>query len=453
VLFLRAPDGRVFDHIVAQPTVTAVPTPAPVVEAQDEKRAQEALATDAQTTETTRKSAAELAAEPPLPPPLGVEPPELKPVVTEQVPAPLAAKEGEAVPAGSPLRGAAAAAAATVVTPTPTPTPTTRAMPTTAPTTGPTPTTTPVGGTAYPPPQPTYQPPPQPTYPQRPQGGGPAQAPPRYVNPPTPKRRWGLIITIVLAVVAVVFGGLAWYGSTLPTKVDPTNHNGQSASTLSGPKITAAHLTTPPSIDGDPSEWPQSAATVDSTDLVFGNESGLAGTWALGWDTQNLYFVVGVKDPQPLPAKASDPSQLFKGDGVSFEFGVAVPQNNDAALEQGDKHVLIGLANLNDGSVVSGINVPKGSVFAPGSKSIQGLRAVARKASEGYVIEAAIPWASLGADDIVGGNEYGMNVNVSDSVPSGAKAGELNAMVSNNPARKGNDAQFRSSWGTLTLQG
>ena len=28
VLFLRSPDGRVFDHIVAQPTVTAVPTPA-----------------------------------------------------------------------------------------------------------------------------------------------------------------------------------------------------------------------------------------------------------------------------------------------------------------------------------------------------------------------------------------------------------------------------------------
>ena len=112
-----------------------------------------------------------------------------------------------------------------------------------------------------------------------------------------------------------------------------------------------------------------------------------------------------------------------------------------------------GSANLDDGSVVSGINVPKGSVFAAGPKSIQGLQAVARKTSEGYVIEGAIPWASLGAEDIASANEYGMNLNVSDSVPSGAKAGELKAMVSNNPARKGNDAQFRSSWGTLTLQG
>jgi hypothetical protein len=46
-----------------------------------------------------------------------------------------------------------------------------------------------------------------------------------------------------------------------------------------------------------------------------------------------------------------------------------------------------------------------------------------------------------------------MNLNVSDAVPSGTKAGELSSFVSNNPARKGNDAQFRSIWGTLQLEG
>ena len=30
---------------------------------------------------------------------------------------------------------------------------------------------------------------------------------------------------------------------------------------------------------------------------------------------------------------------------------------------------------------------------------------------------------------------------------------ELSSFVSNNPARKGNDAQFRSIWGTLQLEG
>ena len=46
-----------------------------------------------------------------------------------------------------------------------------------------------------------------------------------------------------------------------------------------------------------------------------------------------------------------------------------------------------------------------------------------------------------------------MNLNVSDSVANGAKAGELSSFVSNNAARKGNDAQFRSIWGTLQLEG
>ena len=59
VLFLRSPDGRVFDHIVAQPTLTAVPTPPPAVEQVDEERAQQALAADAATTQTKRKTADE----------------------------------------------------------------------------------------------------------------------------------------------------------------------------------------------------------------------------------------------------------------------------------------------------------------------------------------------------------------------------------------------------------
>ncbi|HWI34636.1 MAG TPA: CHAT domain-containing protein, partial [Lapillicoccus sp.] len=63
VLFLRAPDGRVFDHIVAQPTVTAVPTPPPVVQPEDEAKATAALATDAVTTQTQRKTAEDESAE------------------------------------------------------------------------------------------------------------------------------------------------------------------------------------------------------------------------------------------------------------------------------------------------------------------------------------------------------------------------------------------------------
>jgi hypothetical protein len=460
VLFLRAPDGRVFDHIVAQPAVTAVPTPAPEVDEVDEERAQEALATDAETTETKRKTAEEALLEPPPPKPVGVQPEELKPVV----PTP--------EPDAAPMRGAAAAA---LTEPAP---PVTQALPTTA-------TPPPTGAPAYQPtyqqpvyqqPQPTYQPPqpayqPQPTYPsqqptqqvptqqvptqqQPPRPAGPGQAPPRYVNPPNPKKpRWGLIITIVLAVVAVVLGGLYWYGSQLPDKVDPTRGTGGQASTLSGPKISAAHLTNALTIDGDASDWPSDIPTFDSNVLIAGTDTGLVGRWGLAWDDANLYAIVHVLDKTELQTHAADTSQLFKGDGVSFEFGTALPKNSNASLETGDKHVLLGPANFKDDTVISAINVPNGSVFTRGPNTIQGLQAATTKTDDGSLLEAAIPWSTLGAEGIAGGNEYGMNLNVSDSVASGPKAGELSSFVSNNRARKGNDAQFRSIWGTLTLQG
>ncbi len=459
VLFLRSPDGRVFDHIVAQPTLTAVPTPPPAVEQVDEERAQQALAADAATTQTKRKTADEQPA---------------------------------AAPSESdPMRGLAAAAGG-VAAGTAIPTPST---PPAAEASAPAASAPPAAGPAYPPPtqpvavQPTQVVPQQPTaqQPAPPQQTQPQQArpqqpayqqtyrpPPTYqTRPPTQptqpppgptapryagggtgkKPRWGLIITVILAVVAVVFGGLYWYGRSLPEKVDPTNNNGGQASTLTGPKISAVHLSTGLTINGDASDWPSDVPTFDSNVLIAGNDTDLLGHWGLAWDDTNLYFIVKVTDQTALQTHQSDTSQLFKGDGVNFEFGTAQPKNKNASLETGDKHVLLGPANFKDDSVISAINVPNGSVFTRGTNTIQGLHAATVKVDDGYLIEAAIPWTTLGVEDISGGNEYGMNLNVSDSVPSGAKAGELSSFVSNNPARKGNDAQFRSIWGTLQLEG
>ena len=213
------------------------------------------------------------------------------------------------------------------------------------------------------------------------------------------------------------------------------------------------HLTTGLTINGDASDWPSNIPTFDSNVLIAGSDTGLLGHWGLAWDDSNLYAIVHVLDRTALQTHASDTSQLFKGDGVSFEFGTALPKNKNASLETGDKHVLLGPANFTDDTVISAINVPNGSVFTRGPNTIQGLRAATAKTDDGYIIEAAIPWSTLGAESISGGNEYGMNLNVSDSVATGAKAGELSSFVSNNPARKGNDAQFRSIWGTLQLEG
>jgi hypothetical protein len=463
VLFLRAPDGRVFDNIVAQPAVTAVPTPIPDVEPQDEARAAEALAVDAPTTETARKPAPEPSE------PSRVVAPTAEPARTDDRDD--HADDAEHEPRrGSTAGGAgaagAAAAAASTATPVPTRTPLTQPLPTTAASsapeqTAPQPTRQPPAAQQQPPPayrpqtpqhQPTYQQQaaPPPTYQQRPQQSGPAQPPQRYLEASQPKKpRWGLIIAIALSVIVLVLAGLYWYSRSLSGTVTPTNNG--NASTLTGPEISAVRLSTGLTINGDPSDWPNNTPTFDSNVLVAGNDTSLLGHWGLAWDDTHFYVIVAVTDATALQTHESDPAQLFKGDGVSFEFGTAAPENGDAALEQGDKHVLIGPANFNDDTVISAINVPDGKVFVRGTNTIQGLEAATVKTNDGYVIEAAIPWSTLGAKGVADGSKFGMNLNVSDSVPNGPKAGELSSMVSNNPQRKGNDASFRGIWGTLTL--
>ncbi len=386
VLFLRAPDGRVFDHIVAEPDVAAAPTPGPT----------------------------------PVPAP---------------TPAPTLAP-----------------------TPAPAPTSTQPTQPTRP---APQPPWAPDPGGRLPTPAPTRRKQaPQPTQPTQvlPVPAAPPQAPAPVFRlaPPasSPRRHVGRIIAIVAVTLLVVLGGLAWYGSHLPPTADGTDAPvapvAASVSTLKGPHISATHLSTGLTIDGSVDDWPSTTKTFDSNVVIFGAQPDLKGTWGLAWDDDALYLAVDVTDATLVQTHAGDTSQLFKGDSVSFEFGTAQPQNNDTALESGDRHVLIG-PSFASPAVISGINLASGSTFVRGANSIQGLQAAVQRTDHGYVIEASVPWSTLGVSAPAAGAEFGMNLNVSEAVGDGPRKGELNAMASNNSRRKGNDAGFRSIWGTLSL--
>ena len=71
--------------------------------------------------------------------------------------------------------------------------------------------------------------------------------------------------------------------------------------------------------------------TFDSNVLIAGSDTGLLGHWGLSWDDENLYFIVAVTDRTALQTHTSDTSQLFKGDGVNFEFRTALPKNKNAS--------------------------------------------------------------------------------------------------------------------------
>ncbi len=427
VLFLRSPDGQVFANIVAEPTTTTpVVTPVtPVATAAGPARTPveagpsthgQPLPEPALMPEQRRSQPTYAAA----PPPITRTP--RAPVHTG--PAPVAWTTPAPTPARQPVQPAYRAEQASQV----------------------------------------YVPPPYVPPPYVPAGSSGPVAPQRFSAPPPHRARH--LVAIIAVTLLVFVGGvvaLGWYGSTLP---DPTKNSpggGGSGSgeahgsgtttrtTLTGPAVSAVHLEKAPTLDGDPSDWPDSAPTFTSDRLVAGAAATVKGVWGLGWTDADLYLIVDVTDSQVTQTHAGDTTQLFKGDGVSFEFGTALPTNHNGSLEHGDIHVMLG-PNASP-TLIGGINVAKGSVFAGGTKTIVGLDGVAVPTDHGYRIEAAIPWETLGFSPATAGAAIGMNLNVSDAVPSGSAKGDGLDMVSNNPARSGNDAKTRSTWGTLTLLG
>ncbi|MEP6797810.1 MAG: CHAT domain-containing protein [Lapillicoccus sp.] len=273
--------------------------------------------------------------------------------------------------------------------------------------------------------------------------------------------RW---LLAVVSVVLVAAAGFAWYHA-MADGGDGTGSGGQgpsairtgaagpglaSVTTVKGPKATAARLTTGLSLDGNSPDWPADAPTFDSNVLVAGQTPTVKATWKLGWDLDYLSFIVTVTDSTNTQTHADDVSQLFQGDGVSFELGTPTPTNG--RLDTKDLQVMVGPAHddpNNQGRVIAGLNTAADTQFIRGTSTVQGLKAQVNQHDHDYVIEAQIPWSTLGVSDPRVGTQFAVNLNVSDAVPDGARRGELRDMVSNNRHR--DDVTKRDQWGTLTL--
>ena len=279
-----------------------------------------------------------------------------------------------------------------------------------------------------------------------------------------PMGRLRLSIGFVVAVLLAA-GGLVWYrlstsgqndGGRAPSAIRTgTAEPGvPSVTTLRGPTVTALRLTTGLNIDGDTGDWPADAPTFDSNVLVAGDIPTVKATWTMGWDLDNLSVLVEVTDPTRTQTHADDVSQLWNGDGVSFEFGTPIPKNGNAALESDDLQVMVGPAfddPNNLGRFIAGLNIAIGADFTRGASTIQGLKAAVNQQDNGYNIEARIPWSTLHISNPRVGTQFGINLNVSDAIPDGTRRGNLLDLVSNNRDRRTNDASTRDRWGTLTL--
>ncbi|HUP18094.1 MAG TPA: CHAT domain-containing protein [Acidimicrobiia bacterium] len=297
----------------------------------------------------------------------------------------------------------------------------------------------------------------------------PAPAPSPAVRPPAyqprPKSKTGLIVALAVGIPVAIYLFLIILGllvdDTPPTTtiqtgatqttvlgIDPTT-----APTFVVPPadITARRAISPPAINGDFTEWEGVASTL-STFEVFprqATDSLPVGVWWVGWDEGNLYLYIDVADAALEQPWSAELYNLWRGDSANFEFGPdPTGLGSSSGLRSNDVHVLLGPNSPGQAPAITAINRVVGGDIVRGPDPA--IEAVAVITDSGYVIEARIPWQELGVSNPAVGTVFGMNVNVSDVGEDfdGDGRRDLRVMVSNNPDRQ---QPFPGTWTTMVL--
>lgn len=210
-----------------------------------------------------------------------------------------------------------------------------------------------------------------------------------------------------------------------------------------GTPLTASFLASPPTIDGDLSDWNTTPYTVNH--VVFGatawsGSSDLSGTAYLGWDEQYLYVAVDVTDDTFV--QTSTGALMYKGDEVEIQFDADLPGDFTSTSLSADDFQL-GLSPGNFGS-----RSPEAYRWYPLAQSgpLVSVQVAAKQTADGYALEARIPWAVFGVTP-ADGARYGFALSISDNDLAGAAVQQ--SMVSSVSTRTLTDP---TTWGTLILE-
>lgn len=199
----------------------------------------------------------------------------------------------------------------------------------------------------------------------------------------------------------------------------------------------------PPRIDASLEDWNFDRYRIEQVVYGKNEHSGiddLSGRAMVGWDEDNLYLGIRVVDDRYV--QNSSGSNLFKGDSLDILLDTDVSSDFYLGeLNQDDFQI-----GISPGSPVPKDD-PEAYLWFP--KEIEGGRdqvdIAARSRSDGYIVEAAIPWSVFDVSPSKG-QHFGFAYSISDN--DNRNQNIQQSMVSFVPIRTLNDP---TTWGDLTL--
>ncbi|HSH04693.1 MAG TPA: sugar-binding protein [Anaerolineae bacterium] len=212
--------------------------------------------------------------------------------------------------------------------------------------------------------------------------------------------------------------------------------------------VIATTATTPPTIDGNLDEWPDTNPVRSSFQVYnitsWDGTADITANWRLQWDATNLYFAVDVTDNIHVQTQTGNRS--YQGDSLEIQIDTNRSADFAPQVSPDDFQFIFSPGNFTSlppeafrfrGTSANGI------VDAPGHT----VRLTALpKASGGYTLEAALPWSDLGLTpqtNLI----LGLALSANDNDTPNSAAQEV--MVSHVPGRTLRDP---TTWGTLTLR-
>jgi hypothetical protein len=211
----------------------------------------------------------------------------------------------------------------------------------------------------------------------------------------------------------------------------------------SGPNVEAGYVTSAPTLDGNLNDW--SAAKYAVSKVVYGADkwedaADASGNVMLTWDETYLYIGAQVVDNHYVQNASGE--NIFLGDSLEILMDSNVAADYYVAGLSADDYQL----GISPGNPSPGLNTAAYLWFP---KSIAGgrsqVKVSASSSSDGYVVEAAVPWSVFGISPEEG-DHYGFAFSISDNDNQDKNVQQ--SMVSNDAKRVLTDP---TTWGDLHL--